>query len=58
MKIRKLKSGAWNARITVDGKTYSFTDKDKKAVRRMAAAFQFPFQDDSPNMADATSQTA
>ena len=38
-KAKKLKSGSWNVRITVDGKQYSFTDKDKKTAMRMAAAF-------------------
>ena len=36
---RKLKSGSWNIRVTIDGKQYSFTDPDKKTVKRMAAAF-------------------
>ena len=36
---KKLKSGNWNVRITVQGKQYSFTHKDKKTAKRMAAAF-------------------
>lgn len=39
MKPRKLPSGAWNVRITVNKQTYSFTDYDKKTVMKQAAAF-------------------
>lgn len=39
MKARKLKSGAWNVRITVGGQTYSFTDPDRRQVMRIASAF-------------------
>ena len=39
MKARKLPSGAWNVRITVNKQTYSFTDYDKKTVMRMASDF-------------------
>ena len=34
MKPRRLPSGAWNVRITVNKQTYSFTDPDKKTVMR------------------------
>lgn len=39
MKARKLKSGAWNVRIMIDGQAYSFTDPDRKTVMRQASAF-------------------
>lgn len=39
MKPRKLPSGAWNVRITVNKQTYSFTDYDKKTAVRMASDF-------------------
>ncbi len=39
MKPRKLPSGAWNVRITVNKQTYSFTDYDKKTAVRMASEF-------------------
>lgn len=39
MKPRRLPSGAWNVRITVNKQTYSFTDPDKKTVMRMASDF-------------------
>ena len=38
-KAKKLKSGSWNVRVMIDGKSYSFTDKNKKTALRMAAAF-------------------
>lgn len=38
-KAKKLKSGNWNVRVTIGGQTYSFTDKDRKTVLRMAAVF-------------------
>ena len=38
-KAKKLKSGSWNVRVTIDGRTYSFTDPDKKTALRMAAIF-------------------
>ena len=38
-KAKKLKSGNWNVRVTVQGKQYSFTDPDRRTVLRMAAAF-------------------
>lgn len=39
MKPRKLKSGAWNVRVMIDGQAYSFTDSDRKSVMRQASAF-------------------
>ena len=39
MKARKLPSGSWNIRITINKQTYSFTDYDKKTVMRMASDF-------------------
>ena len=39
MKARKLKSGAWNVRVMIDGAAYSFTDPDRKTVMRQASAF-------------------
>lgn len=39
MKARKLKSGAWNVRIMINGAAYSFTDSDRKTVMRQASAF-------------------
>ena len=39
MKARKLKSGAWNVRVMIDGQAYSFTDSDRKTVMRQASAF-------------------
>lgn len=39
MKARKLKSGNWNARVTVAGRSYSFTGPDRRDVLRQAAAF-------------------
>lgn len=39
MKARKLKSGNWNIRIMVGGKSYSFTDPDKKVAKKQASAF-------------------
>ena len=39
MKPRKLPSGSWNVRIMCNGKSYSFTDPDKRRVMRMASDF-------------------
>ncbi len=39
MKARKLKSGSWNVRIMINGKSYSFTDPDKRRVMRRASEF-------------------
>lgn len=37
MKARKLKSGAWNVRVMINGAVYSFTDSDRKTVMRQAS---------------------
>ena len=39
MKARKLSSGSWNVRVMICGKSYSFTDPDRKTVMRQASAF-------------------
>lgn len=54
-KAKKLKSGSWNVRVTIQGKQYSFTDSDKKAVLRMAAAFADECREavDNPPLIDA-----
>lgn len=54
-KAKKLKSGSWNVRVMVDGKTYSFTDKSKKTAIRMAAAFAEECKEkiDNPPFIDA-----
>lgn len=54
-KAKKLKSGSWNVRVTVQGKQYSFTDKDKKTALRMAAAFADEVREavDNPPLIDA-----
>ena len=54
-KAKKLKSGSWNVRVTVQGKQYSFTDKDKKTALRMAAAFADECREaiDNPPLIDA-----
>lgn len=39
MKPRRLPSGSWNVRVTVGGKSYSFTDPDKKVAKKQASAF-------------------
>ena len=54
-KAKKLKSGNWNVRVTVQGKQYSFTDKDKKTALRMAAAFADEVREavDNPPLIDA-----
>ena len=39
MKPRKLPSGSWNVRIMCNGRSYSFTDPDKRRVMRMASDF-------------------
>ena len=54
-KAKKLKSGSWNVRVTVQGRQYSFTDSDKKAVLRMAAAFADECREaiDNPPLIDA-----
>ena len=39
MKARQLPSGSWNVRIMCNGKSYSFTDPDKRRVMRRASDF-------------------
>lgn len=54
-KAKKLKSGSWNVRVTIDGRTYSFTDPDKKTALRMAAIFADECREavDNPPLIDA-----
>ena len=54
-KAKKLKSGNWNVRVTVQGKQYSFTDPDRRTVLRMAAAFADECRQaiDNPPLIDA-----
>ena len=54
-KAKKLKSGSWNVRVTIQGKQYSFTDPDKKTALRMAAAFADECREavDNPPLIDA-----
>lgn len=54
-KAKKLKSGSWNVRVTIQGKQYSFTDPDKKTALRMAAAFADNCREavDNPPLIDA-----
>lgn len=55
MKPRKLPSGSWNVRIMCNGKSYSFTDPDKRRVMRRAAEFAEQCREDmdNPRLADA-----
>ena len=55
MKARKLPSGSWNVRIMCNGKSYSFTDPDKRRVMRRAAEFAEQCREDidNPRLADA-----
>ncbi len=55
MKPRKLPSGSWNVRIMVNGKSYSFTDPDKRRVLRRASEFAEQCREDvdNPCLADA-----
>lgn len=55
MKPRKLPSGSWNVRIMCNGKSYSFTDPDKRRVMRRAAEFAEQCREDidNPLLADA-----
>lgn len=55
MKARKLKSGNWNVRIMVSGKSYSFTDPDKhRAIRRASEFAEMCHEDmENPKLADA-----
>ena len=49
MKARKLTSGSWNVRIMVCGKSYSFTDPDKRRVMRRASEFAEMCHEDIDN---------
>ena len=49
MKARKLKSGNWNIRIMINGKSYSFTDPDKRRVMRRASEFAEMCNEDMDN---------
>lgn len=40
MKAQKLKSGSYRVRVMIDGKSYSFTDKDKKTALKRARNFK------------------
>ena len=40
MKVEQLPSGTYRVRVMIDGQRYTFTDKDKKRVKAMAASFQ------------------
>jgi integrase len=55
MKARKLKSGSWNVRVMVRGKSYSFTDSDRRRCMRRAAEFadQVKTDVDNPRLVDA-----
>lgn len=55
MKARQLPSGSWNVRIMCNGKSYSFTDPDKRRVMRRAAEFAEQCREDidNPRLADA-----
>lgn len=55
MKPRRLPSGSWNVRIMCNGKSYSFTDFDKRRVMRRAAEFAEQCREDmdNPRLADA-----
>ena len=55
MKARKLKSGNWNCRIMINGKSYSFTDPDRRRCLRRASEFAEQCREDvdNPRLADA-----
>ena len=55
MKPRRLPSGSWNVRIMCNGRSYSFTDPDKRRVMRRAAEFAEQCREDvdNPRLADA-----
>ena len=55
MKARKLKSGSWNVRIMINGKSYSFTDPDRRRCLRRASEFAEQCREDvdNPRLADA-----
>ena len=49
MKARKLSSGSWNVRVMVNGKSYSFTDPDRRRCLRRASEFAEAVQEDIDN---------
>ena len=49
MKPRRLPSGSWNVRIMINGKSYSFTDPDKRRVMRRASEFAEMCHEDIDN---------
>ena len=49
MKPRKLSSGNWNVRVMVNGKSYSFTDPDRRRCLRRASEFAEAVQEDIDN---------
>ena len=49
MKARKLKSGSWNVRVMINGKSYSFTDPDRRRCLRRASEFAEAAQEDIDN---------
>lgn len=49
MKARKLSSGNWNCRVMVNGKSYSFTDPDRRRCLRRASEFAEAVQEDIDN---------
>lgn len=55
MKARQLPSGSWNVRIMCNGKSYSFTDSDRRRCMRRAAEFadQVKTDVDNPRLIDA-----
>ena len=55
MKTERLPSGTYRVRVMVDGKRYTFTDKDPKRVRAEAARFADEYREkiDNPTFADA-----
>ena len=55
MKARKLKSGSWNVRVMVRGKSYSFTDPDRRRCLRRASEFAEQCREDvdNPRLVDA-----
>ena len=55
MKPRKLPSGSWNVRIMINGKSYSFTDPDRRRCLRRASEFAEQCHEDvdNPRLADA-----
>lgn len=55
MKARQLPSGSWNVRIMCNGRSYSFTDPDKRRVMRRAAEFAEQCREDidNPRLDDA-----